>query len=121
MVPQPRSPTQTFVVDETVHKERGDNVERAVTTATSLDAEQGSGNINRTQSTAIPNDTFPQGIGSGGSPKREDTILGDRPAQTRFERLSKQPHDSPLLRVNTLGSDEGSMTQQELMVFCTTL
>ncbi|GJY21206.1 hypothetical protein Tco_0393772 [Tanacetum coccineum] len=30
-------------VDETVHEERGDSVERAVTTATSLDAEQGSG------------------------------------------------------------------------------
>ncbi|GJX32273.1 hypothetical protein Tco_0242128 [Tanacetum coccineum] len=31
------------------------------------------------------------------------------------------PHDSPFTRVNTLGSDEGSMTLQELMVFCTTL
>ncbi|GKF37954.1 hypothetical protein Tco_0114712, partial [Tanacetum coccineum] len=31
------------------------------------------------------------------------------------------PYDSPLPRVNTLGSDEGSMTLQELMVFCTTL
>ncbi|GJT11635.1 hypothetical protein Tco_0858677 [Tanacetum coccineum] len=31
------------------------------------------------------------------------------------------PYDSPLTRVNTLRSDEGSMTQQELMVFCTTL
>ncbi|GKD95722.1 hypothetical protein Tco_1379619, partial [Tanacetum coccineum] len=31
------------------------------------------------------------------------------------------PQDSLLLRVNTLGSDEDSMTQQELMVFCTTL
>ncbi|GJS80900.1 hypothetical protein Tco_0747441 [Tanacetum coccineum] len=31
------------------------------------------------------------------------------------------PHDSPLLRVNTLGSDEGSMTLNELMVLCTTL
>ncbi|GJX93408.1 hypothetical protein Tco_0347994 [Tanacetum coccineum] len=31
------------------------------------------------------------------------------------------PYDSPLLRVNTLGSDEGSMTLQELMVFCITL
>ncbi|GJV43105.1 hypothetical protein Tco_1427641 [Tanacetum coccineum] len=50
--------------------------------ATSLDAEQGSGNINRTQSTAIPNDPFPQRIGSGGSPRRQDT-MGDRPAQTR--------------------------------------
>nr|GFA51301.1 hypothetical protein [Tanacetum cinerariifolium] len=31
------------------------------------------------------------------------------------------PHDSPLPRVNTLGSDDGSMTLQELMVLCTTL
>ncbi|GKC08064.1 putative ribonuclease H-like domain-containing protein [Tanacetum coccineum] len=31
------------------------------------------------------------------------------------------PHDSPLPRVNILGSDEGSMTLQELMVFCTIL
>ncbi|GJR11260.1 hypothetical protein Tco_0793912 [Tanacetum coccineum] len=57
----------------------------------------------------------------GGSPRRQDTILGDRPAQTRFERLSKQPSDLPLPRVNTLASNEGSMTQQELMVLCTTL
>ncbi|GJR45694.1 hypothetical protein Tco_1313797 [Tanacetum coccineum] len=31
------------------------------------------------------------------------------------------PHDSPLPIVNTLRSDEGSMTLQELMVLCTTL
>ncbi|GKE83045.1 hypothetical protein Tco_1553045 [Tanacetum coccineum] len=31
------------------------------------------------------------------------------------------PYDSPLPRVNTLGSDEGSMTLQELRVLCTTL
>ncbi|GKE25067.1 hypothetical protein Tco_1436579, partial [Tanacetum coccineum] len=96
VVSQPKSPTQTLVADETIYKEKGDSVERAATTATSLEAEQDSGNINRTQSTTIPNDPFPQGIGLGGSPRRQDTILGDRPAQT-------------------------SMTQQELMVFCTTL
>ncbi|GKD76592.1 hypothetical protein Tco_1339213 [Tanacetum coccineum] len=45
--------------DETVHEERRDSVERAATTAASLDAEQDSGNILRTQSTAIPNDPFP--------------------------------------------------------------
>ncbi|GKE62188.1 hypothetical protein Tco_1512555, partial [Tanacetum coccineum] len=101
--------------DETVHEEREDSVERAATTATSLDAEQGSGNINRTQSTAIPNDPFPQGIGSCGSPRRQDTILGDRPAQTRFKRLSKQSNDPHLSRVNTLGSGEDSMKLQELM------
>ncbi|GKF26546.1 hypothetical protein Tco_0082440, partial [Tanacetum coccineum] len=55
--------------DEAVHEERGVNVERAATTATSLDAEQDSGYINRTQSAAIPNVPFPQGISSGGSPR----------------------------------------------------
>ncbi|GJW97718.1 hypothetical protein Tco_0179526 [Tanacetum coccineum] len=44
VVPQPRSPTQTLVADETDHKERGDSVERVATTTTSLDAEQGSVN-----------------------------------------------------------------------------
>ncbi|GKE14545.1 hypothetical protein Tco_1422122, partial [Tanacetum coccineum] len=67
------SGSTTFVVDETVHEERGDSMERATTTAISLYAEQGS---------------------------------GDRPAQTRFERLSKQSNDPPLSRVNTLRSGE---------------
>ncbi|GKD36731.1 hypothetical protein Tco_1256938, partial [Tanacetum coccineum] len=31
------------------------------------------------------------------------------------------PHDSPLPRVHSLGSDEGSMTLHELMVLCTAL
>ncbi|GKF27223.1 hypothetical protein Tco_0083117, partial [Tanacetum coccineum] len=65
--PSHSSGPTTLVEDETVHEERGDSVERATTTASSLDAEHGSGNINRTQSTAIPNDPFPQGISLGGS------------------------------------------------------
>ncbi|GJR27187.1 hypothetical protein Tco_1103419 [Tanacetum coccineum] len=85
-ISQSSRPT-TLVADETVYKERGDSVERAATTPTSLDAKQGSGNINRTQSTKIPNDPFPQGIGLGGIPRRQDTILGDRPAQTRVLAL----------------------------------
>ncbi|GKC90827.1 hypothetical protein Tco_1151476 [Tanacetum coccineum] len=101
--PSHSSRPTTLVADETVYEEKGDSVEMAATTATSLDAEQGSGNINRTQSMVIPNDHFPKGIDSGGSPRRQDTI-GDRPAQTRFERLSKQSNDPPLSRVNTLGS-----------------
>ncbi|GJX16428.1 hypothetical protein Tco_0217260 [Tanacetum coccineum] len=109
MVPQPRSPTQTPVADKTVHKERGDSVERAATIATNLDAKQGSGNIKRTQSTTIPIDPFPKGIGSGGSPRPQDTILGDKPAKTWFERLSKQSNDPPLSRVNTLRSGEEIM------------
>ncbi|GKB79953.1 hypothetical protein Tco_0946848 [Tanacetum coccineum] len=47
------------ILNETVYKEWDDRVERATTTAASLDAEQASGNINRTQSMAIPNVPLP--------------------------------------------------------------
>ncbi|GKD20636.1 hypothetical protein Tco_1222339 [Tanacetum coccineum] len=107
--------------DETVHQERGDNVERAATSAASLDAEQDSGNIIRTQSMATLNEPIPQGTGSGSCPRHQDTILGDRPAQTRFERLSKQSNNPPLSRVNTLGSVEDSLKLNELMKICTRL
>ncbi|GJZ58123.1 hypothetical protein Tco_0613617 [Tanacetum coccineum] len=36
-------------------------------------------------------------------------------------KVPTPPYDSPLPRVNTLGSDEGSMTLLELTVLCTTL
>ncbi|GKE56333.1 hypothetical protein Tco_1495518 [Tanacetum coccineum] len=63
---------------------------------------------------------FSQGIGAGGSPRcQEDT--GGSTAQTRSERVPTQAYDSPLPRVNTLGSDEGSMQLQELMALCTKL
>ncbi|GJW41699.1 hypothetical protein Tco_0067544 [Tanacetum coccineum] len=42
--------------NETVHKELGDRMERAATTASSLEAEQDSGNINRTKSMATLNE-----------------------------------------------------------------
>nr|GFA83558.1 hypothetical protein [Tanacetum cinerariifolium] len=38
-----------------------------------------------------------------------------------IHKTSSMPHDLPLPRVNTLGSDVSSMTLQELMVFCTIL
>ncbi|GKA51173.1 hypothetical protein Tco_0744369 [Tanacetum coccineum] len=57
-------------------------------------------------------------VEEGGSPRRQDTILGDRPAQTRFEWLSKQSNDPTLSRVNTLGSGEDSIKLQELMDLC---
>nr|GEY72806.1 hypothetical protein [Tanacetum cinerariifolium] len=41
-----------------------DRVVRAATIAASLEAEQKSGNINKTQSTAVLNEPSPQGIGS---------------------------------------------------------
>ncbi|GKD05724.1 hypothetical protein Tco_1180698 [Tanacetum coccineum] len=108
-ISQSSRPT-TFVADETVHEERGDSMEMAITTAISLDAEQGNGNIIRTQSMATLNEPIPQRTSSGSGPRRQDTILGDRPAQTRFERLSKQSNDPPISRVNTLGSGEDKIT-----------
>nr|GFA39578.1 hypothetical protein [Tanacetum cinerariifolium] len=39
----------------------------------------------------------------------------------KIDKTPSMRHDSPLPRVNTLGSDEGSMTLQELTVLCTTL
>ncbi|GJY20113.1 hypothetical protein Tco_0392679 [Tanacetum coccineum] len=50
-------------------------MERATTTASSLVAEQGSGNSNRTQSMATLNESFLQETGSGSGPRCQDTIL----------------------------------------------
>ncbi|GJR49842.1 hypothetical protein Tco_1400363 [Tanacetum coccineum] len=47
--------------------------------------------------------------------------LKARQGSGTIDKTPTMPHDSPLPRVNTLRSDEGSMTQQELMVFYTTL
>ncbi|GJU46154.1 hypothetical protein Tco_1203420 [Tanacetum coccineum] len=88
----------TLVANETIHKERGDNVERAATTATSLDAERG----------------------SGGSPRCQEA-MGDTIAQTRSERVSIPSYDSPLPGVNTHGTDEERIELKELMDMCTKL
>ncbi|GKC68996.1 hypothetical protein Tco_1114879, partial [Tanacetum coccineum] len=61
--------------DETVIKEWKDRIERAVTIASSLEVEHDSSNINRTQSMATLNESFPQGIDSGSGPRCQDTIL----------------------------------------------
>ncbi|GKB23450.1 hypothetical protein Tco_0862851 [Tanacetum coccineum] len=47
------------VGDEVVHKELGDRMEMAATITSSLEAEQDSGNINRTQSMATLNEPSP--------------------------------------------------------------
>ncbi|GJT86211.1 putative ribonuclease H-like domain-containing protein [Tanacetum coccineum] len=53
------SSTKSMVGDEVVHKELGDRIERVATTASSLEAKQDSGNINKTQSMATLNGSSP--------------------------------------------------------------
>ncbi|GJW31367.1 hypothetical protein Tco_0051399 [Tanacetum coccineum] len=105
-VPQPSDPIES-VADEAVHKELGDNLVRAVTIASSLEAEQNSGNINKTQSKATPNESSSQGTNSGGGPRCQETIR-DTIAQTRFENVSKHSSDSLLARGVESSDDEES-------------
>nr|GEW24353.1 hypothetical protein [Tanacetum cinerariifolium] len=62
-VPQLSVPTS--VADEAVNEEMDDSLVRAVTTASSLEAEQDNGNINKTQSKATPNESSSQKTDSG--------------------------------------------------------
>ncbi|GJT35421.1 hypothetical protein Tco_0925840 [Tanacetum coccineum] len=78
--------------DKAVHKELGDRLVRAATTASSLEAEQDSGNITKTRSKATPNESSSLGTTSSG-----------------------------VSRGNTLQSDEDSLKLKELMELCTNL
>nr|GEV72877.1 hypothetical protein [Tanacetum cinerariifolium] len=87
----------------------------------SLDAEQDSGTINRIQSMAIPNEPIPQGTSLGGSRMRQDTILGDRPAQTSAPistasvSVSTAERSTPLIKTTTIIEDEELTIAQTLM------
>nr|GEZ17699.1 hypothetical protein [Tanacetum cinerariifolium] len=87
------------VADVAVHKELKYSLVRASTTTSSLEAEQDSGNINKTQSKATPNESSFQGTNSGGGPRCQEAMR-DTTAQTRFESVSKHSNDSLLVRVN---------------------
>ncbi|GJR88536.1 retrovirus-related pol polyprotein from transposon TNT 1-94 [Tanacetum coccineum] len=108
------------VSDKAIHQEKGNGVERAATTATSLESVHDSSNIAKTQSMATPTKPISLETGSDGGPRRQETI-GGASAKTRFERASKLSYDSPLRGGNTPRSDEDSMTLQELTALCTQL
>ncbi|GKF33596.1 hypothetical protein Tco_0106796 [Tanacetum coccineum] len=86
-VPQPSDPTDN-VADEAIHKELGDSLVRAATTASSLEAEHDSGNIIKTRSKATPNESSSLGTTSGGGPRCQETTR-DTIAQTRVLDLEK--------------------------------
>ncbi|GJS20089.1 putative ribonuclease H-like domain-containing protein [Tanacetum coccineum] len=85
--------------DEAVNEEMYDSIERAATTAASLEAEQDNGSGLRCQ----------------------DTILRDTDTQTRFETTSKQSNEPPLSGVNTLRSGKDRLKLNELMELYTKL
>ncbi|GKE21266.1 hypothetical protein Tco_1432778 [Tanacetum coccineum] len=118
-VPQPSDPIEN-VTYKVVHKELGDSLVRATTTASSLEAEPDSSNINKTQSKATPNESSSLGTTSGSGPRCQETMR-DTIAQTRFESISKHSNDLLLTRGNTLRSDEDRLKLDELMALCTTL
>ncbi|GJW82307.1 hypothetical protein Tco_0146282 [Tanacetum coccineum] len=94
--PKSSEPTN-LVADKVVHEERGDSMEKAATTATSLDAKQ--------DNVVDPSAKKPWGI---------DLIK-------LCLSLSKQSYDSPLRGVNTPQSDEDKIELKELMEICTKL
>ncbi|GJX83708.1 hypothetical protein Tco_0333189, partial [Tanacetum coccineum] len=118
-VPQPSGPT-TNVADEAVNEEIDDCLVRAATTTSSLEAEQDSGNIDKTESKAKPNKPSSLRTSSGGSPRLQETI-GDTIAQTRSENVSKLSNDPLLARDNTFRSGEDSLKLNDLMELCTNL
>nr|GFA40532.1 hypothetical protein [Tanacetum cinerariifolium] len=71
--------------DKAVHKELGDRLVKAATTASSLEVEQDSGNITKTQSKATPNESSSQGTNSGGGPRVLDL---EKTKTTKFNEIA---------------------------------
>ncbi|GJZ34650.1 putative ribonuclease H-like domain-containing protein [Tanacetum coccineum] len=147
------------VGDEAVHKELGDRMERAATTASSLEAEQDIeifeqlalmgvcggclasvcrlGTIHRwditRQDAEIPQSQFPTqtqvadeaafisvDVDARGAATTDIGLEAGQGSGT-MHKTPTRPHDSPLPRVHTLRSDEGSLQQNELMDLVTKL
>ncbi|GJS38397.1 hypothetical protein Tco_0563440 [Tanacetum coccineum] len=96
------SPT-TNVADEAVYEEMDDSLERPATTATSLDAEQDRGNINKTQSKATLNEPSSPETSLGSGHRRQET-MGHTIAQTWSENVSKHSNDPLLARAEEITS-----------------
>nr|GEU39099.1 hypothetical protein [Tanacetum cinerariifolium] len=92
----------------TFQKGGGDSVERDITTDASLVVAQDSDNIVKTLTTAMPNGDIPQGMYTGGSHRRQET-MGGTSAQTRSERVLEQLNEPPLSEGHTPENGEGRM------------
>ncbi|GJY53065.1 putative ribonuclease H-like domain-containing protein [Tanacetum coccineum] len=119
----------SIVGDEAVHKELGDRVERAATTAASLDAEQDSGGsprcqkaiggtIDQTRSERVPTSSYDSPLLGGNTPGSDEERLEQHELT---DNIPPTPHDSPLLGGHTPGSDEGRLKQDKLTDIVTAL
>nr|GEW93931.1 reverse transcriptase domain-containing protein [Tanacetum cinerariifolium] len=98
--------------DEPVNEEMDASLVRAATTTSSLEAEQDSGNINKTQSKVTPNKSSSQGTDLGGGPRCQEPIE-DTIAQTRSENTKTTQAfkiDSLKRRVKKLEKKQRSRT-----------
>nr|GEZ06590.1 hypothetical protein [Tanacetum cinerariifolium] len=116
----PQSNVSLTAADKAITKEMHDGLGRATTAASSLAAEQESGNITKTQTKATPPGPSSPRTSSEGGPGCHFT-MGDSPVQARPKRLSNLPYEPPLKEGNTSRSGEGSMQYLELMEICTKL
>ncbi|GJX73515.1 putative ribonuclease H-like domain-containing protein [Tanacetum coccineum] len=87
-----------------VHKELGDSLVRAATTASSLDAEQDSGNINKTQSKATPNESSSLGTTSGGGLMRVKNL--EKKNRSRTHKLKRLYKVGLTARVESFDNEE---------------
>ncbi|GJW84510.1 hypothetical protein Tco_0157655 [Tanacetum coccineum] len=113
-IPQSGGPSKK-VGDEVVHKELGDIVERAATTAASLDAASHGGVIAQKRASKHSYDSPLPGVNTPGSDEErlEEHELTNNVPPT--------PHDLPLPGGHTPGSDKGRLQQDKLMDIVTAL
>ncbi|GKA62302.1 hypothetical protein Tco_0761821 [Tanacetum coccineum] len=115
---------QAKIEDVAVYKELDDSLVRVATTTSSLEAEQGSGNINKTRSKATPNESSSLRTTSGGGPRVLDL---EKTKTTQAEEIGRinaivadeditlvnDQDDADMFDVNTLTGDE-VLAEQEV-------
>ncbi|GJW56779.1 putative ribonuclease H-like domain-containing protein [Tanacetum coccineum] len=101
------------VGDEAINEEMLDSVERVATTATSLEAEQASGNIHKTQFTATLNEPFSLELGSGGHTLGSGEDIMEHQIKLTDD-VPNIPHDSPLLGVLDLKKEKDAQAVEIL-------
>ncbi|GKF46081.1 hypothetical protein Tco_0135883, partial [Tanacetum coccineum] len=105
---------------EAINEEMLGSVERVATTATSLEAEQGSGGVQaQTRSNGVSNLSSDPPLSGGHTPGSGEDSMEHQIELT--DNVPNTPHNSPLPGVNTPGSDERRLKLEELMAMCTKL